>query len=142
MNPRILVLGAALLAAFALSACAPYAHPPTTEQALYGAWDWKSSSGGFTGKQVMTPETAGFTKRIRFTPEGEYAELHDGALFVEARYSLVRKRTIFGIHDVICFADSTGRLSDQVIMRLTATELGLSDPFPDGFGHTYVRAAE
>jgi hypothetical protein len=132
----------ALLVSFLLPACTQYADTRSTNNALWGAWNWESSSGGFTGKQIITPETAGYTKRIRFSPEGEYREFHNGDLVITARYAVVAKKTIFGPHEVLCFSDSTGRLSDKVIMRVTATSVHFSDPYPDGYGHTYVRVEE
>jgi hypothetical protein len=131
-----------LLALFSLYACTQYADTSATNSALQGIWNWEISSGGITGKKIMTPETVGYTKQIRFSAGGEYREFHNGRLVVMAPYAVEMKRTIFGPHEVICFSDTTGRLSDKVIMGVTATSLGLSDPFPDGFGHTYVRVLE
>lgn len=141
---RIAIPGALALAMIVLSlpACAPYADVSPADRDIVGKWNWKLTSGGITGKQTYTPESAGYTKQIRFSAEGEYEELRDDTLYIAASYTVTRKRTIFGMHDVIVFADPKGTLHDLVIMRVTETELGLSDPFPDGFGHTYVRARE
>jgi hypothetical protein len=122
----------ALLVSLLLPACTQYADTRSTNNALIGSWNWESSSGGFTGKQIITPETAGYTRQIRFSPEGEYQEFHHDTLVITARYTVA----------VLCFSDTTGRLSDKVIMRVTATSLHLSDPYPDGYGHAYVRAEE
>ena len=123
-----------------LSACTQYSSTESANEALLGTWIWKSSSGGFTGRQTMTPETVGYTKAIRFSRFGIFREFHDDSLVVYARYIVAKKKTIFGYgRDVICFADSTGQLMDQVIMKLTDTELCLADPCTDCFGHAYIR---
>ncbi len=142
MKSESVLLIMALLASYSLSACSPYAATRPTDDALHGSWNWESSSGGITGKMIITPETAGYTKQIRFSSEGEYQEFHNGNLVITAPYAVAMKRTIFGLHEVLCLSDSTGRLSDLVIMRVTATSLHLSDPYPDGFWHTYVREQE
>ena len=91
----------------------------------------------------MTPETVGYTKVLHFSQDGTFREFRDDRLVISASYTIVNKKTIFGYgHDVICFADSTGQLMDQVIMKLTETELYLSDPCPDCFGHSYTRMGE
>lgn len=74
--------------------------------------------------------------------DGEYREYRDDSLTVVASYGVTRNRTIFGMRAVVVFAGGEDRPHDLVIMRMTATELELSDPFPDGFGHSYVRARE
>lgn len=132
----------ALLSSFLLPGCTQYGDTRSTNDALYGAWNWKSSSGGFTGKQIFTPETAGHAKQIRFSPNGEYREFDNGNLVITARYAVVMKETIFGSKEVLCFSDTTGRLGDRVIMRVTPTSLDLSDPYPDGYWHAYVRVEE
>jgi len=142
MKSKSILAVIALLASFFILACAYYCGERPANEALYGTWNWKSSSGGHTGKQIITPETAGYTKRIRFSPEGEYQEFHDGNLVITARYSVVTKRTIFRSNTVLCFSDTTGRLGDKVIMGVTATSLDLSDPNPDGFWHAYIRVGK
>jgi len=131
-----------LLCFLSLSACARYADGDRKGSPLWGTWNWKSSTGGITGKKKITPETAGYTKQIRFSPGGEYQEFRNGELVISARYSVVIKETIFRENEVLCFSDSTGRLSDKVIMGVTSTSLDLSDPFPDGYWHAYVRVEE
>ena len=142
MKSQSIFLIVACVVSLLLPACTQYADTSSTNSALCGSWNWESSSGGFTGKQVFTPETVGYTKQIRFSPDGEYREFQDDSLVIAARYAVTTKRTIFGWHEVVSFSDTTGRLSDKVIMRVTATSLGLSDPHPDGYGHEYVRVEE
>ena len=120
--------------------CTKYADTSYLESALCGTWNWDSSSGGFTGKQLITPETLGYTKQLRFSSEGEYQEYHGSTLVITSRYSVVMKNTIYGLHEVICFSDSTECLSDKVIMKVSEISLHLSDPHPDGFGHSYIRS--
>jgi len=51
-----------------------------------------------------------------------------------------RKKTMFGSdHDVICFSNTAKSMIDQVIMKLSDTELWLADPCPDCFAHAYIR---
>lgn len=128
-----------LFITISLPSCTEYADASYLESALCGTWIWVSSSGGFTGKQLNTPESLGYTKQLRFTSEGEYQEFQNSTLIITSRYSVEMKKTIFGYQDVICFADSTGRLRDKVIRKISGNELHLSDPYPDGFGHFYTR---
>lgn len=126
-----------------LNSCARYSNKQTTSEAISGRWLWTSSSGGISGRQNMTPETAGYTRVIQFGRDGVFREFHDGRLVVSNSFTIVKKKTIFGHgRKVICFADTTGQLMDQVIMKLTATELCLADPCHDCFGHSYVRLEE
>jgi hypothetical protein len=131
-----------MLAFFMMPACTEYVGEAPQKSELWGTWNWESSSGGITGKMTMTPETEGYTKQIRLTPDGRYEELRDGEVVASARYTVVQKRTIFWPHEVISFAGASGQLSDEVIMKVTAGSLQLSDPFPDGFWHSYARAEQ
>jgi hypothetical protein len=132
-----------LLFCVLLVACTRYSSTQTTNETLYGKWIWEGSSGGFTGRQTITPETVGYTKVVQFSRNGTFREFRDDRLVISADYTIVNKKTIFGYdRDVICFADSTGQMMDQVIMKLTETALCLSDPCPDCFGHSYIRMEE
>ena len=128
-----------LLALLLSPSCAQYSDSRLTKNALCGIWHWESSSGGFSGKQVITPETLGYTKQIQFYPEGGYQAFHGSDLIITANYTVEIKNTIFGSHEVICFSDTTGMLGEKVIFRVTETSLLLSDPHPDGYVHTYIR---
>lgn len=131
-----------LLCFLLLGGCAAYTNQQNAAGNLYGNWIWKSSSGGFTGRQRITPESAGYTKIIHFSEDGVYREFHDDELVITLSYTVEMKKTIFGYHDVISFADSTGQMMDKVIMQISETTLYLSEPCPDCFGHTYVRLNE
>jgi hypothetical protein len=125
-----------------LTDCAPHSNMTAKHVAIYGTWIWERSSGGFTGRQVITPETAGYTKKILFTPQGVFQEFRADSLRTTASYTIVRKKTIFGSdHDVICFHDSSG-LMEQVIMQVNYNRLELSDPCYDCFAHLYIRVIE
>jgi hypothetical protein len=125
-----------------LTDCAPYSNKTARHDAIYGIWIWERSSGGFTGRQVITAETVGYIKKILFTPQGVFQEFRDDSLWVATSYTIVRKKTIFGSdHDVICFHDSSG-LMEQVIMQVNDNRLELSDPCYDCFGHLYIRVRE
>lgn len=131
-----------LLCCLLLGSCAAYTNQQNTDGNIYGSWIWKSSSGGFTGRQTITPESAGYSKVIYFSEDGVYREFHDDELVITAGYTVGMKKTIFGYHEVISFADSTGQMMDKVIMQISETTLYLSEPCPDCFGHTYVRLNE
>ena len=122
-----------------LGSCGQRSNITWGHDALYGIWNWEHSSGGFTGRQVITPQTAGYTKKILFTPQGVFQELRADTLWVSASYTIVKKETIFGPdRDVIRFPDSSG-LMEKVIMKVDSDSLELSDPCYDCFGHLYVR---
>jgi len=143
-------LTAILLCALLAAGCTAYKGKQSIDmekkkirQALLGTWVWQSSSGGFSGRQRITPETAGYTKVIDFSEDGVFKEFHSDELFISTGYTIEKKKTIFGSRNyVISFADSMERISDKVIMEVNEKTLFLSDPCPDCFSHFYVRMEE
>lgn len=131
-----------ILTVILIPSCTEYANSSYTQSTLCGTWEWVRSSGGFTGKQNYTPESVGYTKQLRFSSEGKYQEYHGNTLAVSSRYSVEMKKTRWGYQDVICFSDTTGSLHEKVIMKLSRTTLHLSDPYPDGYGHIYIRGED
>lgn len=110
---------------------------------LYQSWEWQCSTGGFGGRDSLTPEKAGYTRKIEFTKKGKYREFRSDTLRVSTRFMVRREKTIFSedsLH-IIRFADSA-RFPPLVIWKLTQDTLELGDNHVEPFGHRYRRTGK
>jgi len=96
MNTRYLplVLNAVIVISVTTN-CTQYSNGQASRSAIHGTWAWHRSTGGFTGRQVRTPDTTGHTKTIRFTPLC-FREYHDDSLMVATTYTIIERRPFLG----------------------------------------------
>ncbi len=63
---------------------------PTNPQ-IVGVWSWIESVGGFFGRR-LTPQTEGYTLKIRITLSGTYTHYKNNAVEKQARYRMEQKK--------------------------------------------------
>ena len=103
---------------------------------LTGEWRWVSSTGGIAGITI-TPETAGYERKLVLTDDMKYSRYKDNVLQKSGKFELTKEKTIYKTElvDFIKFDDAT----KSVIQGNTSDELLLADNFYDGFGETFKR---
>lgn len=103
---------------------------------LTGEWRWVSSTGGIAGITI-TPETAGYERKLVLTDDMKYSRYKDNVLQKSGKFELTKEKSIYKTElvDFIKFDDAT----KSVIQGNTSDELLLADNFYDGFGETFKR---
>jgi len=102
---------------------------------LLGKWNWIKSVGGFTGG-TFTPQTERHTSAIRFGADSSYKVYRNDSLVISSTFSL-REETINGGTVEILRYQLVAPA--QIISRLDADTLILSDDASDGFTSTWNR---
>lgn len=103
---------------------------------IVGTWLWVGSVGGFTGKAVVSPDSADVT--LEFTADGTYIKRENGRIVDSTAYTIVNEKTIFSTSNLNVVHFST--LSRSVVIRqVNTTTLKLDDNGPDGYLSTYSR---
>ena len=54
---------------------------------IFGDWQWVSSTGGFTGKQVFTPASTGVTRTLSFSRDSLFVECNNGQCSVPIKFT-------------------------------------------------------
>lgn len=103
---------------------------------LTGEWRWVSSTGGIAGTTI-TPETAGYERKLVLTNDMTYSRYKDNVLQNSGKFEITKEKSIYKTElvDFIKFDDGT----KSVIQGNTSDELLLADNFYDGFGETFKR---
>lgn len=103
---------------------------------LTGEWRWVSSTGGIVGTTI-TPETAGYERKLVLTDDMTYSRYKDNILQKSGKFEITKEKSIYKTElvDFIKFDDGT----KSVIQGNTSDELLLADNFYDGFGETFKR---
>lgn len=101
---------------------------------LTGSWQWISSSGGFAGK-TMTPLSANEQRSILIS-KSKICWFVNGNLTSETSYSFGTAKSIYTHEqvDVLRFENQP-----DLIFSISGDTLVLSNNFPDGLSHVYVR---
>jgi hypothetical protein len=53
---------------------------PSDTASICKKWTWECSIGGLGGRDTLTPEKAGYTRKIEFTKKGKYREYRSDTL--------------------------------------------------------------
>lgn len=149
-------------------ACAPDSIPRPAAPAnaevelpkLYGTWKLMSVSGGMAGQ---TEDRSGSNTVLVLRPDNTAETLVNGVSTRKVTFKVVMGKSIFATEPVpflvltdvlkadtqptpsegddprIPVADAPRMAIDGEVIRLADDTLGLSDNFPDGFNHHYVR---
>ena len=112
---------------------------PTNPQ-IVGVWNWIESMEGFAGQRT-TPQTEGYTLKIRITLSGTYTLYKNDAVEKQARYRMEQKKFgEAGPFDVLIVEGD--REMERTVSFRTRDTLVLTDTCIDCFQHTYVRIGE
>ncbi|MGI4761676.1 MAG: hypothetical protein ACRYF0_13285 [Janthinobacterium lividum] len=82
-----LALGTLLLAGN--SSCKKEAGPSE----IFGDWQWVSSTGGFTGKQVHTPASTNLSRTVSFRRDSMFVECDNGRCTLPAKFTSRMERS-------------------------------------------------
>ncbi|MBI4410544.1 MAG: hypothetical protein HY561_12600 [Gemmatimonadetes bacterium] len=139
-----LLLGAAGLA---LASCGrgpvePLAGCPALVPQICGEWSWLESRGGFTGGDVRTPDSVGYSQRLIFQPDSTFQRFRGDSLAASGRFTVTRQTTMFGPATVVDYLNAAG---DRVGLPQRVSFAGrdtllLDDLCTDCYGHRYARA--
>ena len=111
---------------------------PTNPQ-IVGTWSWIESRGGFVGDHI-TPQSGGYTKKVRFTLSGAYLRYRNDAVERQARYRMEQKKIgEWGSFDVL---KVDGERTESIVSFRTRDTLKLSEYCADCWEYTYVRIGE
>jgi hypothetical protein len=126
---------------------------PSSRNDIVGEWNWKSTDGGFSGKQHYTPASTGTATKWVFQRNGtfqQYDTTQGVTRLVETTtFSLGAKRSIYTgqpaqtliiNRHVTQSGTATGQVEPQeFIIQELDQQLIIADNYYDGFGHTYER---
>lgn len=138
-----LVLGVFLLGG---SSCKKEAGPSE----LFGDWQWISSTGGFTGKQVYTPASTNLSRTVSFGRDSMFVQCDNGHCTVPTKFTSRTERSyltgepalILTIRRRIYLAPpDTGfhTILDRYSVQEISNTLRIHEDGPDGFAETYYR---
>jgi hypothetical protein len=111
-------------------------------------WEWTSSVGGITGKQITTPATTGVTRKYVFRADGTFIQYDNGQEVQRATYvrgqgtSLLYndQRDIITVNYRIVTPSGTLEHSMRYLVdRLSSAELVLREDVFDGFLLTFQK---
>ena len=60
---------------------------------IFGDWQWVSSTGGFTGKQVYTPASTNLSRTLSFTRDSMFVQCDNGQCSVPTRFTSRKERS-------------------------------------------------
>lgn len=117
---------------------------------IFGDWQWVSSTGGFTGKEVYTPASTNSSRTLSFSRDSMFVQCDDGQCSIPTKFTSRMERSyltgeqalILTIRRRIYLAPpDTG--FDTIINRYNVEEvsnaLRIHQERPDGFEETYQR---
>ncbi len=107
------------------------------EDGLRGTWHWQRSVGGFAG-WTLTPDSEGYTQRLRLGPGAQFAFYRADTLAARGTFSIVQEDDAARIRYQ---TDSEWWLLafGHTIARRTPDTLVLRDRCADCYTHTFIR---
>ena len=116
------------------------------EQGFFGTWEWVTSVGGYTGHDVRTPASEGYTIRFTLERDGHYQVFRNGALVLSDVFTIHREEQPVspGYVDIIHYSGMArgefGCLYPvQAISLVTPDSLSLADMAADLYRHRCAR---
>ncbi|MFH0990899.1 MAG: hypothetical protein V1799_12870 [bacterium] len=132
---RILVL--VFLSLTIIASCKITTNPLTPDvPTIYGTWNWESSIGGFAG-HILTPKSTGYMKQVRLYTSGVYEEYRNNEQVLTSPFIIKDKVVGQQTYQLLLLSNFPGT---EFYIKLQGRDtLLLSDPFVDGYQHTYRR---
>lgn len=123
-------------------------HPVLTE--IFGEWQWVSSIGGITGKNVLTPAITGVERTYRFTRDSTFIECLNKQCKTPVKFALRMEKSIFDNQQHLILTVSrrfylappdTGFhvIRSRYTVREVSNSLVLDEEVADGYGESYTR---
>jgi hypothetical protein len=117
---------------------------------LFGEWQWVSSTGGFTGKQVYTPASTNLSRTLSFSRDSLFVQCENGPCTVPTKFTSRMERSyitgeqtlILTIRRRVYLAlPDTGfhTLLDRYSIQEVSKTLRITQDGPDGFVEVYQR---
>ncbi|GEL12265.1 hypothetical protein SAMN05192550_3164 [Flavobacterium glycines] len=106
------------------------------EHAIIGTWHWKESRGGFSGNEIVTPESTGVTIKLVFGANKKVIVFTNDVETGIYEYTVKMGKTIFDneLHYLLNFNQMS-----YVILNVDNKEMSIQDNFPDGYVLTYTK---
>jgi hypothetical protein len=104
---------------------------------IYGSWQWTKTEGGVF-PLVTTPQSAGYTAKTVFKPEGIAQYFRNDTIINQYQFSIIKDTSGAQVTNLL-HLKVTAYQPDQIINLQGNDSLVLSDYVSDGFSHFYVR---
>lgn len=104
--------------------------------AIVGTWIWKKSSGGISGKDLVTPQSTGVNKKLVFNADKKVTVFTNDLETGSYRYKITMGNSIFDHkkHYLLTFNEMS-----YVIQYIDNRHLSIQDNFIDGYVLTYEK---
>lgn len=104
--------------------------------AIVGTWNWQQSSGGISGKDIVTPESTGVEKKLVFSADKKVTVFTNGLETGSYTYKITKGNSIFDDkeHNLLTFNEMC-----YVIKYIDNQHLSIQDNFVDGYVLTYTK---
>jgi hypothetical protein len=107
---------------------------------IFGSWIWRSSIGGISGHQVLTPASEGYNVTIVFGTDSTFQSFRNDTLQSTTRFSISHRKDTFTDDTMDVITYQSPRSISQAIFVLSTDSLELRDECYDCMGHSYIRA--
>lgn len=104
--------------------------------AIVGTWHWQKSSGGISGKDIVTPESTGVDKKLVFDTHNKVTVFTNNAETGSYTYTIKMGNSIFDnkLHSLLTFNEMS-----YVIQYIDNKDLTIQDNFVDGYVLSYAK---
>ena len=104
--------------------------------AIIGTWHWQKSSGGISGKEIVTPESTGVDKKLVFGSNKKVTVFTNDTETGSYTYTIKMGNSIFD-HKQHCLL--TFNEMNYVIQYIDNKNLSIQDNFVDGYVLNYEK---
>lgn len=107
---------------------------------LHGSWQWIKTGGGFSGQggPNNTPQSAGFTLKNVFKPEGIVQFFRNDTLINQYKFSIIKDTSYSQVRNLL-HLEGTESWRDELINFRGNDSLVLSENYFDGFNYFFIR---
>lgn len=127
-----------IVLSFSFSCCSLGSDANKTQNvtAILGTWNWLKSSGGITGKELVTPESTGVDKKLVFNANKKVTVFTNDLETGSYTYKITMGNSIFDNkeHYLLTFNEMS-----YVIEHIDNRHLSIKDNFTDGYVLTYEK---
>lgn len=130
------------------SGCKKQEAPPVSTE-VFGEWQWVSSVGGITGKNVLTPAITGVARTYRFDRDSTVVECDNGQCEAAVKFTLRMETSFFDhqqhliltIPHTLHLPPPTGVyvIRSRYTVREVSNSLRLTEEVADGYEEVYNR---
>ena len=117
---------------------------------IFGNWEWVSSRGGITGREVHTPANTGLARTMSFKRDSMFVQCENGQCTVPTKFTSRLERSQFTGEPTLILTirrrfylapPDTGFhvLLSRYSIRSAADTLRITQEKPDGFEEVYQR---